>query len=105
MALPKPVNVLGKGFRLLTDDESTNLVCKGRLLKKVKAPSLHLFTDEDLTKMREGQPLFAWYCDQLIMVAYGNETMLNAWAVEEQSPESLPTIYQRIKLFFKSFKF
>lgn len=103
MALPKPTNTLGKGFRVLCPDEVADLIMTGRLLQEIKPPKEGLFTDGQLTAMRIGQPLFCWYDGRLTMVAYSERTM-KAWEVKEL-PKPTPTLKERIKQFFKTLKF
>lgn len=105
MALPKPTDTLGRGFRILTDDETVELYQNGfRFMGAITAPPEFLFNDSELTTMRNGSPLYTWDDGKLKMVAYtvGNPN-LKAWLLQPVQAKR-PSLLTRIKQFFKSLK-
>ena len=98
MALPRPSNVLGKGFRVLVSDEVADLIENGQMLGQTEVPPLDKFIGPELERMQSGWPIFCWYGDQLMMVSYVNGEY-KAFEVEERRNIPRPTLIDRVKQF------
>ena len=100
MRIQRPSEITGHIFRRLTEDETKDIIENGKLLNEIEPPPSHLFSDDELTKMKKGEPIFVWYDYKVAMVTC--QDTIKAYEVEEPTPDPPLSIYKKAKRFIIS---
>ena len=98
MANPKPAHTLTR-WKVLSNEEASKLIDRGRLQGKIKNVPTEHFTNEELARLSHGETLFCVWEGQYIMVAY-RDGIFVCYEVEERKPEPPKSITQKAREFF-----